>query len=557
MQWLKRDSGNSVLEVVMHNSGMTESELIYPQETKPLDIEGLVEASSMIKAAVKDNTPISIMGDYDADGITASSILYLTMRHLGITPIVRLPKRMSEGYGLSANAVHEFSKGLLITVDNGISAFEAISEAKGLGFKVIIMDHHLPAEMLPNADVIVDPHIHPDKNGFEDYCGAGLAYKLAQLLTADSFLLDQLCSLAAIGTIADGVPLRGDNRYIVKRGLNLIARGKVPIGLKTLLSVADISHCDEKDIGFRIGPMLNAAGRMYDDGAKISFEALTAENSKTAITLCERLAEINEERKESTSQNMEYAENLIAMQCLYGDVPLVIFAEGMHEGIVGIITGRLAEKYKVPTFVLTDSNDPDIYKGSGRTYGNVNLKTDILDKVSGILIHGGGHAAAAGISVCKDRFDELVSAMHATMADYQPEEQDTVEYDLAIKAEEIKKVLQEVRKYAPYGEGNHEPVFMIADVTLSPKYGQTSKFMGKKAEHIKLYCPGFSAVCFGKSQEYRDIGSPARLDFVGTLSENIFHGNTEIQLETIDFREAASKKGRSSLLDALKENGTI
>lgn len=557
MQWLKRDSGNSVLEVVMHNSGMTKSDLLSPQETKPFDIEGMVEASSMIKAAIKDNTPISIMGDYDADGITASSILYLTMRHLGITPTVRLPKRMSEGYGLSADAVHEFSKGLLITVDNGISAHEAISEAKSLGFKVIIMDHHLPSETLPNADIIVDPHIHPDKNGFEDYCGAGLAYKLAQILASDSILLDHLCSLAAIGTIADSVPLRGDNRYIVKRGLNLIARGKIPLGLKALLNIADISHCDEKDIGFRIGPMLNAAGRMYDDGARVSFEALTAENEGNANRISEQLIKINEERKSSTAQNMEYAENIMTMQCLYGDAPLVIFAEGMHEGIVGIITGRLAEKYKVPTFVLTDSNDPDIYKGSGRTYGNVNLKTDILDKVSGLLIRGGGHAAAAGISVRKDHYEELVSAMHAAMADYQPEEQDTVEYDLAISQAEIKEILREVQRYAPYGEGNPDPVFMITDVTLSPKYGQTSKFMGKNAEHVKLYCPGFSAVCFGEAQKYRDMGAPVRLDFIGTLSENIFHGNSEIQLETIDFREAALKKGHSSLLDALKENGTI
>lgn len=557
MDWTKRDSGTTVREVVMHNSGMTEEELASPKSYAPDTVQNLVQAAEMVRCAISQGTPISIMGDYDADGITASSILYLTLKALGVIPTVRLPRRMSEGYGLSTNAVREFSKGLLITVDNGIAAHEAIAEAKRLGFQVIIMDHHLPAETLPPADILVDPHAFPVEDGFEDYCGAGLAYKLTEILLDDPDLLDSLCCLAAVGTVADSVPLRGDNRYIVKRGLQAIRRKRGPIGLNTLVSVAEIYECNEKDIGFRLGPMLNAAGRMYDDGARYSFDALTADNEEDAKVLCEQLVKINEERKESTLRNMEYVEGIIQDDCLYGDVPLVVVADGMQEGIVGIITGRLAEKYKVPTFVLTDSETPNIFKGSGRTYGDVNLKTDILDKVSGLLLHGGGHAAAAGITVEAGNLNSLVAAMHHAMDGYVPKEQDVLEYDLSIPANSIEETWRELERYAPYGEGNPEPVFLVPDVILSPKAGEIAKYMGKQAEHVKLYGPGFSAVCFGRSADYRNMGCPSHLDFIGTLSRNVFRYSAEIQLETIDFRKTPSKAGTTSLLDALKKNGTI
>lgn len=557
MDWKKRDSGKTVRDVVMKRSGMSEEELVNPKPVDPRGIENMLQAATMVQQAICNNIPISIMGDYDADGITASSILYLTLKHLGYPPTVRLPYRFSEGYGLSVDAIKDFKKGLLITVDNGIAAHDAIDEAKRRGFQVIIMDHHLPAETLPHADIIVDPHIHPERNRFTEYCGAGLAYKLSELLLDDDDFLDGLCGLAAIGTVADGVALRGDNRYIVKHGIQMIQNKRVPVGLNVLITTAEVYDCNEKDIGFRLGPMLNAAGRMYDDGARYSFNALVAPSEEDAKVLCEDLLKINETRKECTTKDMEHAEAIIEGQCLYGDAPLVIIADGMKEGLVGIITGRLAEKYKVPAFVLTDSHDPNVYKGSGRTYGDVNLKTDILDKVSGILLRGGGHASAAGISVEADRLADLVEAMHETLKDYQPKETSVLEYDLSIPANKVEDVLKEVQRYAPYGEGNPEPVFLIPDVYLSPKGGQISRYMGKQAEHVKLYGPGFSAVCFGRSSDYRNMGCPSHLDFVGTLSRNVFRYSSEIQLETIDFRQTPAKAGTSSLLDALKKNGTI
>lgn len=558
MNWKNAKSGSSVLEVVMHRSGMTEDELLNPKATAPDTIENLPQAAALIQKAISDGTPISVMGDYDADGITASSIMFYLLNALGQDPVIRLPKRMSEGYGLSVTAIKEFKPGLLVTVDNGIAANEAIQEAKRLGFTVIVIDHHLPGETLPPADLIVDPHINPEKNGFVDYCGAGLAYKLAQyMLPDDKALLDHLCTLATVGTIGDAMPLCGDNRHIVIKGLRLLNAKKTTVGMNAIIRAAELYNISEDDIGFKIAPMLNAAGRMLDEGAQVSFNALTTPDAADAAGLATELCAINERRKAATLLAVDEVEGVIAADVLYGDKPLVIYAEGLHEGLVGIITGKLAEKYKVPTFVLTDCADPDILHGSGRSYGGVNLKEDILDKLPDGLVSGGGHADAAGISVKRADFNLLMEKMHATMEDYEPTDQEEIEYDLEIVADDVPKVLKDVQKYAPYGHGCPAPVFLVKNVVLSPRYGQLVKYMGKSAEHIKLHSAQFSAICFGMAEQYKRYGSPGTVDIVGKLSENIWKYSSEKQVEVIDFIPTQKEHRTSSLLEALRANGTI
>lgn len=558
MKWTHIDNGSTVAEVVMKHSGLTEEELLHPTPTQPEAIENLPEAAQMILDAIHYHTPISVMGDYDADGVTSSAILYYLLSEFGVTPRVRLPHRMSEGYGLSENAIEEFEVGLLITVDNGIAAHDAIQTAKKKGFQVIILDHHLPTESLPEADIIVDPHVHPNKNGFTEYCGAGLAYKLAQYMLKDSPILEDLCALAAIGTVGDAMVLHGDNRYIVKEGLKHLANGKGFWGLPAIIESAEVYSINESDIGFRIAPMLNAAGRMLDDGAHLAFQTLTSPNKKIAKDLAEQLKKLNEQRKLATTVATEEVEGIIAADALYCEIPLVIYAEGLHEGLVGIITGKIAEKYKVPTFILTDSEDENILKGSGRSYGGVNLKEDILDKLpSGLLYKGGGHAEAAGISVKRENLEEFFEAMRNTMADIELNEVDALEYDLEIAPGNVKSILREVSRFAPYGVGCPAPTFLVKGITLSPRAGKIAKYMGKNAEHLKLHGPQFSALCFGRAEDYRNMGCPGVVDVIGTISENVFRYAAETQIEAKDFRIATPANHSSTLLDALLANGTI
>ena len=275
MNWKQTKYGDTILDVIKNRSGMEESEILHPKPIPPEAIENLTQAAALLQDAIQKKVPISIMGDYDVDGITASAILYYLIRFLGKqTPFIRLPRRMSEGYGLSVDAFDDFHQGLLITVDNGISATEEIAYAKDLGFSVLVIDHHLPGKFLPEADVIVDPHIHPDKNGFEHYCGAGLSLKLAELMLRDnpaaSSLMDKLKVLATLGTIADVMPLVSDNRRIVMEGLRLWQSGSkaIPYGLTALVEAAEVYGRTETDIAFKIAPILNAPGRLLDNGAE-------------------------------------------------------------------------------------------------------------------------------------------------------------------------------------------------------------------------------------------------------------------------------------------------
>ena len=561
MNWEQKGSYATVAEIVTAKSGLSEEELLNPSPIASNTIKNLETAAHVIKEAIDAHHQINIMGDYDVDGITSSAILHFLVNKMGGNPYVRLPRRMSEGYGLKTSTVDEFKAGLLITVDNGIAANEAIQVAKDKGLTVVILDHHLPQDELPCADVIVDPHVSPNDNGFVDYCGAGLAYKLCQLIYPhENDFLMLMEELATIGTIADSMPLIGDNRYIVKNGLKNLKEGKILLpGIKALLNEAEIYDIDEYDIGFKIGPMLNAAGRLRDDGAMLSFKAVTAATSTAASKLVKELKTLNEERKTLTASAEQNVEKIIQEECMYYDAPMCILAEDIPEGIVGIITGRIAEKYKTPTFILTTTETPGLYKGSGRSYGDYNLLTAV-NAAMPYLAAGGGHAGAAGISVREENYVDMVNAMRDAMEAYEAPDNEVLEYDLEISAPDVFKALEEVKKYAPYGQHNPKPVFLIKDVLLSPRNGATVKYMGKSMEHVKLLSRGFSAICFGASETYRKQGCPINLDIVGCLSMNVFRYASELQIEGIEFRPhiATAKTSKpTSLLDAIKRNGTI
>lgn len=571
MEWINLHTGETVRDIVMAKSGLQEEDLINPKSVSAFSIEGIRDAGNMIFRALKSRTPITIFGDYDGDGITATTILMELIRFFGVEANYRLPRRMSEGYGISMKALDEITSGLLITVDNGITANEVIASAKQKGLQVIVIDHHLPNEELPCADVIVNPHVHPERNGFTDYCGAGLALKLAQACLSPYMkteykplaeaLLTKLTALAAIGTIADVMPLVGDNRKIVKHGLALLTEHKneLSIGVQALLDVTNLYVVTEGDIGFKIGPMLNAPGRLDDNGAQYVVETLLCTDYTVARQRMEQVNEWNETRKELVHAAMENAERIISEECLFCSVPLIIADESIHEGIVGIVTGKLAEKYRVPTFVFSASEaNPDVLKGSGRSYGGINLKETLIDPIKDLLVSYGGHAGAAGITVKKVDFPDMVAKMSSIMAGHEVPEQDAIQYDMETTGN-LPDIYQELAKYAPYGEGNPAPVFCLRNVVLSPRMGSHYKFMGKNFEHIKLTGNGFSAVAFGKADDYKKIGCPLMLDMVGKISMNYYRAKGEIQVEVEDFAPStdAKKKKTSSLLDALMENGTI
>lgn len=556
--WTKRDASSSVKEVVLRNTGLTEEELLSPQRSPHLF--HLEEAVQMIKTAVANKQRTYIMGDYDADGITATSIMYLMLKELdpGLRVIARLPKRFSEGYGLNPKTVDEFDPdSFLITVDNGIGAVEAVQKAKDKNITVLVVDHHLAPEdgILPNADCIIDPHVDIDTESvFRDYCGAGLAYRIAEkLLPADK--LNYLKALAAVGTVADVMPLLHDNRNIVLDGLKVMSpplnRKHWNSGLISIINRLDLMDVPitAEDIGFKIGPIINAAGRMRDDGAALAFQTLVSDDEFEANNLAKELIDLNDSRKELVKTSIFEAEDIIADECLFGDHPMIV-AGDFHEGIVGILAGRLAEQYKTPVIVLANV-DGHNWKGSGRSYGDVHLK-ELLDTAVDLLVAYGGHAGAVGLTVSDDNLEALRSRLIENMQDATVSKTEDEFYDLEIKSSDIPDVFEELQKFAPYGEGNPKIIFKIDEFRLAPKYG---KFFSKLGDGsiVKFNGHECDAIGFGLAEKYDFADNPRLMNLYGVIGTNSFNGIVSKQIEVFDFEKMIDPAKPSSLMAALSQ----
>lgn len=550
-QWKKRGDYRSVAEAVQGMSGLTLEELRSPAHVEPETIENLAACGEALKQwAIQDGLPVVIVGDYDADGITSTAILVKLLRHFGVTPQTIIPRRFTDGYGINETLIEGISDSLIITVDNGIAAVEPILAAKEAGNKIIVLDHHLPQETLPPADIIVDPHIHPEKNGYEDYCGAGLAYKLAEYLCAGQTaqekksLFFDLLVLACLGTLADVMPLTGDNRYLVTQGLRIINHDgwypQLSSGLRAVLNLAQRPY-DEDTIKFQIAPILNAAGRLYNAGSTSVLKALLSQDEAQAAGFAAKMQQINERRKTLVTQCLEQAQ--IAASYRADDPILIICCEGIPEGIIGILAGKLSEAYQKPAFVFSPiASLSGILKGSGRSYGDYDL-FPLLQVVAPYVETAGGHTGAAGISVAQESYEEMAAAIQAYAVEHPPAEpDDSLYYDLELREEELPLALNELKALAPYGPGVEKPVLMVRDYQLLPKGYHSHRLMGRSNEHIKLFGTQSDAVGFHLSQTYQELGNPECVDLLGTVGENRFQGRTTLQFQF----EAIRPSGRDT-----------
>ena len=527
----RREGCNTIKDVVLANTGLTEKEFF--ETEKEYFIKGMKEASEIIKTAAKQRIPITVVGDYDADGICASAILSILFDELGIHYTIRLPKRFSEGYGLSEEIIDEIHEGILLTVDNGIAADNAVKKAKEKGLTVLIIDHHLPdaENTIPKADIVIDPNAIPNTADFNEYCGAGLAYKLSEeVLGKDHPLIPKLISFAFVATIADVVPLVFDNRNIVKNGLNFIlCKDGRTKGLGALLNKFDLTkYISVKDVGFKIAPAINAPGRMQDDGADFAFQAITSDKDDTvALEMANTLHEINGERKTVKTETVDIINSYIKENNMQNDCPLIVYMEGLAEGLLGLFAGSVAEHYKKPCIVLTDTDEEGIIKGSGRTYGDINLK-DLLDKNKDLLIKYGGHKEAVGISKMPiENLDEFIRGMKEELKHTPAITDDTIYYDMEIKSNEIGRIFEELKKFEPFGKGNPEIVFLIRNFDISyVRYMQND-------QSVKLVGGYATAACFDMGDEYRKMGEPKTVDLIGTLCKNNFMNRLTNQVDVI------------------------
>lgn len=490
---------------------------------------------------------IRCVSDYDSDGINVSLELELLASEIGCLDFkIRFPKRMSEGYGLSNKIIDELISeeniSLVILADNGITAIDGVRRLKESGIQVLIIDHHIRNDKgeLPCADVIIDPHAIEGQADFIDYCASGLVYKLVQCMKKNNIeisenVYQQILIFAAIGTIGDVVSISEDNRLIVKSGLDLLTNRSVKKskGVTFFLNKLFLMYrCTEVDVAFRIVPVLNAAGRLLDNGAEIVFQTLSLKSNflddnyvKQSVS---SLIDENNKRKELVENFMPKVIMTINDVNAY---PLVVYYPEIPEGIVGLIAGNLAEMYKTTCFVLTDSESTDILKGSARSYKECAHVKNLLDQVSSLLYKYGGHKGAAGLSLKKENLSLLISQMTKYIGE---KPRITITPDIYIDISEVPVAVNLLEKYAPFGEGNPDPLFHITGYRLG-----TLEYIGKKMT-------GFKAThCGSNITEHINILSFNNVDdklneiilneqnnsgIIGHLSKNILKNETSYNI---------------------------
>lgn len=563
----------TIAGLVKQNTGMSTETLM--KDTKKYRIDGLSQAKDMIQAAMREKRHIYIFGDYDVDGICCGAVMTVGLRALGYEDhvTVRLPKRFSEGYGVSEKAIDEFEgNSLLITVDNGISAIEPIKKAKGKGMTVMVVDHHLPttdengAPVYPDADLIIDPNAIEGSADFNGYCGAGLAYRIMCQLINDRKVLIRLLCLAAVATIADSVPLTYENRRIVRYGLHYMTdMGYATTGLFALLSLCDCNeYVSETDIGFKIAPCLNAPGRLYDDGAKQSFLLMSFEGDlREAKLMAEKQLTDNEKRKELSDEWTKKINEQIQKEHLEADNPMTIYAPGVPEGIIGIIAGRIAEEWHTPCILLGDAEQAGILKGSARSSGGVHLY-NLLKHGEMYLLRFGGHAPAAGLSLKAENLNAFRHVMQDTLMNLYPgftrEEMPTV-YDMELdgrKRNQVLRVFEEVIRYSPYGQGNPAPVLHLKNLAVVPvrtEDGMSNFRYLKNNAGILIHATDYSCISFKEPERYVAIGAPGCIDLVGSVQLHYYKGKFDYRFEFSGLEESGhnQKPGKSGFAKLLEQ----
>ena len=491
----------------------------------PFAIKDMDRAVERLHRAVEAEEPIVIYGDYDVDGVTATAILYEYLSNLGAQVRCKLPLRNEGGYGLNRDALKKLAdKGytLVVTVDNGIAAVEEAAYARELGIDLVITDHHLPSGSLPEAVAVVDPNRPDDTSPFKYLCGAGVAFKLCAAMEGcdPAEMLDVCGDLAAIGTVADVVPLVGENRTLVREGLALLEDTVRP-GLAALLEAAGCAGkpVTSELIGYSIAPRLNAAGRM--DTAAIALKLLLCENEEQADGIAARLTEINTTRQHTEQEVLAAAlAQLDADPIRAHDRVLVVAGEGWHPGVLGIVASRLTERFGRPSIVVSLSDGEG--RGSGRAPSHFDLH-GALEGCAGLLTRYGGHAAAAGMTIEEDKLPVFRQAINRWAAEHCPEpEPPVLSLDAPASIREL--TLEEVgrlERLAPFGGGNHQPLFAITDAVIDGIWP-----MGADKRHSHLRLRQGQATCFaslfGTSPEDLPYRPGMAVDVA--VEASIFHG---------------------------------
>lgn len=519
-------------------------------------LPGVSAAADRVVAAVQQGRRITIYGDYDVDGVTATSLLWHCLQLAGATVDYYIPSRLDEGYGLNCEALRtlhaEDPSRLVISVDCGIASVAEALLARELGLELIITDHHQFGDELPCAAVVVHPRL-PGSYPFGELCGVGVAFKLAWAVCARlgdgkkasprmrEFLLSAI-GLTAIGTIADVVPLTGENRVLVHYGLGSLKERATP-GLKALLQVAKLADqpsLQAEDIAFALGPRINAAGRLGQ--ARLAVELLTTENPERATALAQYLDELNKNRQTVERKMLKQAKELVAEHPEWSDhAALVLAHPEWHAGVIGIVAARVAEHFQRPAILIALDDRQATAQGSGRSFGGFNLHAGLC-ACRELLVGFGGHHASAGLKIEPGRLDDFRTEFVRAVCGGEAVPAGAA--DLAIDAEVrlpdvTRPAVLELEQLGPFGAANRRPIFAATSVELAG----APRRMGEGDRHLSLmvrqYGSTLRGVAFGKgdwADELAAAAGPVSICFQPVI--NRFRGEERVEFHLLDWRPA-------------------
>ncbi|WP_291633788.1 single-stranded-DNA-specific exonuclease RecJ [Clostridium sp.] len=532
----------------------------------PFLMKDMEKATELIKLAIENKEKIVVYGDYDADGVTSTVIMYKALKQCGALAEYYVPDREREGYGINSDRIKKLKAqgfGVILTCDNGIAAIEQVKLAKELGMTVIITDHHELAFkedeagsrvfMIPIADALINPKQKECNYPFKHLCGAGIALKFVQALYIklgiDEKFVEEFIEIAGIGTICDVVDLIDENRIIAKNALGMLTNTK-NLGLKCLKEVLSINDKEIKcyHVGFQIGPCINATGRL--ESAAISVELLLCEEENKAKELAKSLFELNKKRQEMTSQNVEEVIDIVNNSPFKNDKVLVIYKDTIHESIAGIVAGRVREAFNVPTIILTKGRENP--KGSARSIEGYNLFEELI-KCSELIEKFGGHPMAAGLSIKEENIEKLRKKLNfickLTDEDIMPK----IRIDERMPLNKINyDIIDELQLLEPFGKGNSSPILAEKNVTVLK-----IDILGQNANalKIKFLMSGVNkwidGICFNRVEEFTEMLKDTygenymsyfknprgmKLNLIFSPQINEYNGRKSIQIKILEFK---------------------
>ncbi|MFQ6028134.1 MAG: single-stranded-DNA-specific exonuclease RecJ [Dehalococcoidia bacterium] len=502
----------------------------------PLRLHGMDRALQRLYRAIQQGEKVGIFGDFDVDGVTGAAIITEGIASFGVPVIPYLPHRVEEGHGLSADAVQHLADAgasLIVTVDCGITSVEEVAQARSRGVDVIITDHHTPPALLPDAEAIINPKMADNQYPFEHLSGAGLGFKLIQGLFQyhGQPWSRGLLELAALGTIADLVPLVDENRYLVQQGLAELAKTQ-RVGLRALYQRAGIdpSVLNAETVSFQIAPRLNSPGRMSH--AENSLQLLTTTSPEEADALAEQLEALNQDRRDLTEQAYAVAYDQVQQQ-EYMPSLLLVSNQHLTPGISGLVAGRLAEAFHRPSVVLAATDEEQLV-ASGRSIPEFDL-IKAFTTCQDLFVRYGGHSQAAGFTIRRDRLPLLEERLLAVAAELLGEGdlQPLLAIDAEVKIADLTEdFIRWLNSLEPFGKANPQPVFLTRRLQV-----KDLRYLGKAGQHLRLRLrqgdQEITALAFNQADHWVDV---PYLDLVYTVTIDRWRGTETVNLKVLDFK---------------------